>query len=214
MEDSVETAGIVDGLLVPHNIPLVLPAADFPVLCCIFDSFPALVALRRRNHKNEGEGRSGEMVWPVERQDVHEAERRRDAEESDQLVEDVGIGLERDEVFPVKGHGCGGRFPFSSATDRYLGTLPEAGSGSWPCRWMECGGGYGTLPVTHFRSRQRWASGRSPSNYRAGQGTAMRICAISTPMAESGKAESHLSSLLMDAMFSPASNLGSSPPQP
>ena len=64
MEDGVETAGIVDGLLIPNDI-LNVPPAGFLVRC-ILDSLLALVALRRWEDKDQGKYWAGEEMWPVQ----------------------------------------------------------------------------------------------------------------------------------------------------
>jgi hypothetical protein len=102
MQNSIETAGVVDGLLVPHDIP-VLAATGFPVRF-LFNSFLPFIALCRWNDKDQSENWTREKMRLIKRQDIFERNRWRDAEESDQFVKDIGIGLEGNEVFLVNIH--------------------------------------------------------------------------------------------------------------
>lgn len=63
MEDGVEPASIVDGLLVPNDI-LIVFTTDF-LVDFVFDSFLAFVALRRREHQDQRKDWAGEEMWPV-----------------------------------------------------------------------------------------------------------------------------------------------------
>jgi len=99
MQHRVEPAGIVDGLRVPDDIVL---AALAVLVVGILDGLAPLVAVGRGEHEDQGEGGPCEGVRSVERQHVLEAERCRHSEETHQLVEDIWVGLERDEVFAVR----------------------------------------------------------------------------------------------------------------
>jgi len=99
MQHRVEPAGIVDGLRVPDDMVL---AALAVLVVGILDGLAPLVAVGRGEHEDQGEGGPCEGVRSVERQHVLEAERCRHSEETHQLVEDIWVGLERDEVFAVR----------------------------------------------------------------------------------------------------------------
>lgn len=105
VEDAIETTGVLDCLLQPERI-LIVPIASIHSPHPILGIPLGFVILDRRENKNQRHRRVLKVQF-VKGPDVFELEGLRGAKVADELVEDVGVGLEGDEVLCISG-GRGG----------------------------------------------------------------------------------------------------------